>query len=171
MQIRDLTILDAAELLRFELANRDWFEQHIAPRPDNFFNLIAVQDHIRGYLNARQQKLFHACVITDNANNIVGRANLREINLKLGSAEIGYRIAQASSGQGIASMATQHLLKLAYDDWQLTQINAYVTTANAASSRVLIKNGFQEIGRHPRTTKLRHGTFDCIEYRHGKICA
>ena len=166
MRIRDLTIDDAEDLLRFEFTNRAWFEQHIAPRPDSFFNLVAVQDHIRGYLNARELKQFHACVITDEQGIIVGRANLREISIKLSSAEVGYRIAESHSGLGLASMATKHLLDLAYNNWRLSKIFAYVTVANHASSRVLAKNGFVEIGRHPRITKLKHGAFDCIQYQH-----
>ncbi len=166
MPIRDLLLSDSAALLRFELENRAWFEQQIAPRPEYFFSLVAVEDHIRSFINARAQGRFHACVLTDETGQIIGRANLRDIDKKHGTAEVGYRIAESHAGQGLASSATRHLLKLAYTDWQLQQVSGFVSIANPASARVLVKNAFTKIGLHPRLCVLRHGTFDCIEYRH-----
>lgn len=166
MRIRNLNLSDAARLLQFEFENRAWFEQQINPRPASFFKETAVQDHIRGYLNAQQQGRFHACVVTDDDEQIIGRANLRDIDLKRSTAEIGYRIALSHSGQGIATAATQHLLKLAYSEWKLRQVSGFVSIMNPASARVLVKSGFVETGLHPRLVVLKHGTFDCIEYRH-----
>jgi len=166
MQIRDLELSDALDLLEFELKNRDWFEQFITPRGDQFFNPVAVQDHIRAYLMARQQGRFHGCVVLGEAGRIIARANLREINLKRGTAEIGYRVDEAHAGQGVASFATRHLIGLAYTDWGLTQLRGFVSVDNAASARVLEKSGFVKIGLHANLAQLRRGKIDCIEYRH-----
>ena len=166
MQIRDLALSDAEQLLDFESRNRDWFERFIMPRPDQFFTRVAVQDHIRAYLLARQQGRFHGCVVTDESGHLIARANLREINLKRGTAEIGYRVDEAHAGQGVASFATGHLIRLAYADWGLTQLRGFVGVDNAASARVLEKNGFVKIGLHANLARLRRGNFDCFEYQH-----
>ena len=166
MQIRDLILTDAPNLLAFELENRLWFEQFITPREDRFFTLHAVQDHIRAYLLSKMQSRFHGCVVVDDAGQILARANLREINLKRSSAEIGYRVAERHAGQGIATAATRHLMTLAYDQWQLQQLRGFVSVNNVASARVLEKSGFVKIGLHANLARLRQGTQDCFEYQH-----
>jgi len=166
MHIRDLELGDVDNLLAFELENRAWFEQFIAARPDNFFSAAMVQDHIRAYLLSRQQGRFHGRVVVDEQGQIIARANLREINLKRGTAEIGYRVGQAHCGRGVASVATRHLIALAYNEWEIKQLGALVITHNVASSRVLEKNGFVKVALHPRMAAIKSGRFDCFEYRH-----
>ena len=166
MRIRNLELGDVANLLQFELENRQWFEQTISPRGDYFYSAAAVQDHIRAYLIAKQQSRFHACVVLDDDGQIIARANLREINLKKSIAEVGYRVGRLHAGKGIASAATAHLMVLAYTHWKLNQLSGFVSVNNPASARVLEKNGFVKIDYHSRLAVLNHGTFDCDEYRH-----
>ncbi len=166
MQIRDLVLSDTQDLLAFELENRDWFEQFVTPRGDNFYTLVGAQDHIRAYLIAKQQQRFHGCVVLNDAGKIIARANLREINMKRHAAEVGYRVGQAHTGQGVASAATRYLIQLAYEEWKIQDLRGFVSVQNPASSRVLEKNGFVKIGFHPRMSLQKQGRFDCIEYRH-----
>jgi len=105
-------------------------------------------------------------VVVDEQGQIIARANLREINLKRGTAEIGYRVGQAHCGRGVASVATRHLTALAYNEWEIKQLGALVITHNVASSRVLEKNGFVKVALHPRMAAIKSGRFDCFEYRH-----
>jgi len=166
MLIRDLEISDVDNLLQFELENRDWFEKFITPRPDNFFTAAAVHEHIRAHLIARQRNRFHGCVVLGEDGKIIARANLREIVLSQGLADIGYRVAKAHAGAGVASQATGHLMALAYDEWHLKQLRGFAIVSNIASCRVLEKNGFIKVGIHANSAKLRHGIYDCYEYRH-----
>jgi ribosomal-protein-alanine N-acetyltransferase len=166
MQIRDLLLSDTDNLLEFELANRDWFEKFVASRGDYFYSTTAVQDHIRAYRLAKQQGRFHGCVIVNEHGKIVGRANLREMDLKKGVAEVGYRIGQCYTGQGIATAATQHLIALAYGEWHIRQLSGFVSVENPASAKVLEKNGFVKIGIRKKLSVVKDGEFDCIEYRH-----
>lgn len=166
MHIRDLALSDVDQLLRFELENRLFFEQYMMPRGVRFFSLAAVQDHIRAYLLARGQGRFHGCVVVDAKGSIVARANLREINQKRGTAEIGYRVAQSHAGQGIASNATRHLIRLAYEDWHLQTLSGFVIVDNLASARVLEKNSFVRTALHRNMVKIKRGVVDCIEYLH-----
>ena len=166
MYIRDLLIADAKDLLRFEEENRSWFEQQIAPRPDSFFNELAVEDHIRSLVYGKQHRVFHPLVIISQQNKIIGRANLRDINEHGKTAEIGYRVGQAHTGKGIATSAARYLVLLAYTEWKLSEVRGFVSVANPASAKVLINNGFVELGPNPRLAVLKHGTFECIEYRY-----
>lgn len=166
MHIRDLEIGDVDNLLAFELENRAWFERFITPRPDNFYAAAAVHEHIRAHVIAKQRGRFHGCVVLGEGGQIIARANLREIILKHGLADIGYRVAKAHAGAGVATEATRHLMALAYDEWHLKQLRGFAIVSNIASCRVLEKNGFIKVGIHANSAKLRHGIFDCYEYRH-----
>lgn len=166
MHIRDLQLSDVDQLLRFELENRIFFEQFMMPRGAQFFCPAAVHEHIRAYLVARAQGRFHGCVVEDAQGVIVARANLREINRKRGTAEIGYRVAQSHAGRGIASSAARHLIQLAYQDWQLKILRGYVIIDNLASARVLEKNNFVRTALHRNMVKIKRGVVDCIEYMH-----
>lgn len=137
--IRTLQIEDAAQLLRFEIDNRAWFERHIEPRGDAFYSEAGVRAHIAEFLDAFARGTRHPCVIVDADGAVIGRANLKEIDHQAGAAEVGYRIAASHAGQGLATAAVRHLVALARAHWRLEHLHAYVLNANLASARVLEK--------------------------------
>jgi len=145
--IRTLQLEDAAPLLQFELENRAWFEQHIAPRAPEFYTPQGVRQHIGQYLDGHAGGTWHPCVILNGQGRIVGRANLKDIDRHAASAEAGYRIASDQTGKGLATRALRHLIALADQRWQLRCLLAYVTDDNPASARVLRKCGFVQ-GEH-----------------------
>lgn len=149
IRIRTLCQADASELLAFELDNRLWFERHIEPRHPTFYTLHGVSSHIAEYLEAHARGKWHPCVIL-HGDDIVGRANLKDIDAASASAEVGYRIAEHAAGKGLATRAVQHLIELARSQWQLARLKADVTANNAASGRVLEKCGFVQGQHHPR---------------------
>lgn len=140
--IRTLRADDAAALLAFEIANRAWFERHIEPRGPAFYCPQGVAAHIAGYLAGYAQGTWHPFVLEDAAGDIVGRANLKDIDRAAGTAEIGYRIAQDACGRGLATMAVRHLVLQAASRWQLTQLVANVYADNLGSRKVLERCGF-----------------------------
>jgi ribosomal-protein-alanine N-acetyltransferase len=149
------------QLLQFELANKDWFEQHIAPRAAEFYTLEGVQQHIQQYLDGYANGCWHPCVILDEHGHIMGRANLKDIDRQRGSAETGYRIARSAAGRGIATSALHHLIMLARQQWQLRQLQAWVAPTNTASARVLRKCGFVHIAQYnPRTSSATAPALD-----------
>ncbi|MQA20987.1 GNAT family N-acetyltransferase [Rugamonas rivuli] len=140
--IKTLQAQDAAPLLQFELENRAWFEQHIAPRDEAFYTPQGVQRHIDQYLDGYAKGTWHPCLLLDASGRIVGRANLKDIDSTTASAEAGYRIARDAAGQGLATRALLHLVALAQQQWRLQHLLAYVTDNNPASARVLNKCAF-----------------------------
>ena len=141
-RIRNLEADDWQKLFAFEMANRAWFEQHIDPRPDDFYTHQGVRQHVHELIDGRASGRWHPCVIEDSSGAIVGRANLKEIDADAGRAEVGYRIAAAHSGRGLATRALAHLIALARDEWRLGTLKAVVTADNQASAVVLQKCGF-----------------------------
>lgn len=161
VQIRTLRTHDAEALLKFELAHRHWFEQHIEPRGDAFYSPDGVREHIDTFLAAHAAGSFHPLVLTDAEGAFIGRANLKNIDRQAGSAEIGYRIGQSHVGRGMATVALRFLIAVARTQWQLKHLSAFVGEGNVASARVLEKCGFV---RGPAASSgLRSFTLDIVQ--------
>lgn len=140
--IRTLRPDDTAPLLAFEQANRAWFERHIDARPDDFYSLNGVAAHIAHFLAEHAQGRMHPCVIVGEHGQLIGRANLKDIDGQARTAEVGYRIGEQQAGKGLATAALHHLINLAQDEWQLASLCAHSIDGNAASIRVLERCGF-----------------------------
>lgn len=140
--IRTLRPDDAAPLLAFEQANRAWFERHIDRRPDTFYSVDGIHAHVAQFLDEHAQGRMHPCVIVGEQGQLIGRANLKDIDGQTQTAEVGYRIGERQGGKGLATAALHHLIALAQDEWRLASLCAYAIDGNAASIRVLERCGF-----------------------------
>ncbi|MGF6514357.1 ribosomal-protein-alanine N-acetyltransferase [Pseudomonas sp. BT76 TE3572] len=158
--IRTLQSTDAEALLTFEVDNREWFERHIDARGAAFYSVQGVTEHIAAYLADHAAGIWHPFVIEDADGQIVGRANLKDIDTSARSAEVGYRIAQSACGQGLATLAVKHLIQQAQLRWNLKQLAANVYAENIASAKVLKRCGFliEQVSRQAGTDQ---------EYRFG----
>ena len=140
--VRELKSTDVELLLAFEINNRTWFESHIDAREPSFYSVQGVAEHIQSYLSDFAVGAWHPFVIEDDKGEIVGRANLKDIDLAQKTAQVGYRIDQRVCGQGLATQALKHLIQVAQARWDLTQLVAYVFTQNVGSKKVLDRCGF-----------------------------
>lgn len=166
MLIRTIHPSDAPALLVFEQANRAWFESQIDARAPEFYSLAGVAAHIDDYLARHAAGKMHPCLLVADDGAILGRCNLKDIDAGARRAEVGYRIAAAACGRGLAGQALRHLMGLAYGEWQLTGLDAHVTVANAASARVLQRAGFTLAGPSPYQVRVADGLLDCQHYHH-----
>lgn len=159
IRIRTLQSTDAEALLTFELDNREWFERHIDPRGSDFYSTRGVTNHIAAYLADFAAGTWHPFVIEDDGGNIVGRANLKGIDMTERSAEVGYRIAQNACGQGLATLAVRHLIQQAQLHWNLKQLVATVYAENIGSAKVLERCGFliEHVSREGAEHEYRFG--------------
>ena len=132
----------ADALLAFERENREYFAASIPDRGDEYFAEFAVRHAQLLESQAAGTDYFH--VLVTDAGRVVGRVNLVRVNDA--SAELGYRIAQAAAGQGLATAAVGEMRELAAGAYGLTRLRAKVTLDNPASHRVLERNGFVPIG-------------------------
>ena len=162
-QMRTLQLDDVKRLLAFERDNRDWFEQFIPPRNEAIYTPEGVETHIIDCLAKYIQQIYHPNVLVDLDGNIIGRANLIDIDGAAGCTKIGYRIARHHVGTGLATGAVAQLKVLAAQRG-LTLLNAYVTVENHASARVLEKSGFVKGERVPGMTVLKGRALDCDHY-------
>lgn len=148
-RLRALQPDDVDAVLQFELAHKNFFEQSIEARPDEFYRPAAVQQHIAEFLQLKQQGLAWPTLIFSSAGELIGRANIKDIDGVSQSAYVGYRIAQHWSGKGVASFALTELMQQAKQRG-LKLLLACVSTENHASARVLKKAGFQPMETIPK---------------------
>ena len=80
------------------------------------------------------------------------------------SAEIGYWLAQAYWGQGIMTDAVKTYLGYAFSELNLLRLTAHVFAFNAASARLLEKNGFKLEGRLRKHFRKDGALLDALYY-------
>ncbi|MES2071735.1 MAG: GNAT family N-acetyltransferase [Pseudomonadota bacterium] len=172
MHIRLLRQQDAEQLLQFEIANRDWFEEFIETRAAQFYTDAGIQAHIADFLAQYAAGRLYPCLMLDEAGVIIGRANLRNIERDVEqdmgrrsrTAHVGYRVARHCAGRGVASAAVAGLLELGRTHLHLAQMIAHVSVENFASIRVLEKSGFTRIGMRDTQSLVQGRALDCHEY-------
>jgi ribosomal-protein-alanine N-acetyltransferase len=147
--IRALQPEDVEVVFQFELAHKRFFEQSIEARPDEFYQPAAVQQHIAEFLLLKQQAFALPTLIFNAENELIGRANIKDIDPVTKSAYVGYRIAENWSGKGVASFALRQLIQHA-KQMGLMVLFACVATENQASMQVLKKSGFQQMETIPQ---------------------
>lgn len=132
----------APAILDFELANRAFFAASISDRGDEFFARFA---ELHSERLADQAAGRDACyVLVDDDGSVLGRFNLIEI--KDGTAKLGYRVAERVAGRGVATSAVLELCRLAPSRHGIRTLRAATSHENVASQRVLAKAGFVTAG-------------------------
>ena len=132
----------AAAVLAFELANRAYFAAHISDRGDEYFDRFA--DKHRAMLAEQKAGLGAYYVLVADDGSVLGRFNL--FFTGNGTANLGYRVAQAAAGHGVATATAKELIVLATTRYGLRTLRAATSTQNAASQKVLAKVGFVPAG-------------------------
>ncbi|MHB1432302.1 MAG: GNAT family N-acetyltransferase [Streptosporangiaceae bacterium] len=132
----------APAVLAFELENRAYFAASISDRGDEFFDQFAERHR---ELLARQEAgggAYYLLVADDGP--VLGRFNLSFAGDA--TAELGYRVAEAVAGRGLATAAVRQICDLAAGQHGVRTLRAAASSGNVASQRVLAKAGFVPAG-------------------------
>ena len=158
--IRPAAAADAADLLRFELAHRAYFEHWINARDPAFYSERGVAAAIATAEAARaNDQAFQYLVIEDG--RLVGRVNLTAVRrAHYQCADLGYRIGEHDGGRGIASKAVALCLEQAFGTHGLRRVEAVARPENKGSIRVLERNGFVQFGHSRNSFELGGRWFD-----------
>ncbi|MBV8470437.1 MAG: GNAT family N-acetyltransferase [Burkholderiaceae bacterium] len=156
---------DLDELLAFELVNRAYFEANINARPQAYYTPDGVSAAIGEAVNdARKGKAFQY-LVRNERGELVARANLTQVKrAHFHSAELGYRVAGAETGKGIASEAVRLVLLKAFHEHGLVRVEATARPENIGSVQVLRRNGFVQFGRSTRSFELGGAWFDRLYF-------
>ena len=129
-------------VLAFELANRAYFAAFINDRGDEFYDQFP--DRHSAMLAEQEAGICAFYVLVAEDGSVLGRFNLYEI--KDGTANLGYRVAQQAAGRGVATTTVRELCRIAAARHGLRTLRAATSHDNAASQKVLAKAGFVPIG-------------------------
>src|ERR1700748_2858974 len=122
----------APAVLAFELANRAYFAAFVSDRGDAFFDQFTER---HSALLAEQEAGTCAWyVLVAEDGSVLGRFNLYDV--KDGTAEVGYRVAQHVAGRGVATAAVRELCRLAAERHGLRTLRAATSRENVAAQRV-----------------------------------
>jgi ribosomal-protein-alanine N-acetyltransferase len=77
----------------------------------------------------------------------IGNVTLKNINKRMGLAEIGYSLSQAYHGRGLGTATVKLFVDMIFEQTPLRKLIAFVATENEASWRILEKLGFVREGK------------------------
>lgn len=163
ISIQLLSVSDMDNLLKFELRNRGFFENTCPPRGNKYYNIDNFKSILEELVDEQEKGLAYMYLIYNSVNEIIGRVNL--VNVKRGGvnkAELGYRIGQVYNGKGYATKAVKLILQEAVEKHKLHRIEAGTSANNISSQSVLIKNGFQFVGKQEKYILLNGEWHDNI---------
>lgn len=141
--IEKLTGADADDLYKFELENRNFFEETVPTRGDDYYKPKVFKIRHETLLYEQAEGISNFYLIKDENSSILGRINLVDIDVSHKFAHLGYRVGHRHTGKGVAKKALELLLEIVGQQ-DVKQVKAMTTTNNIASQKVLEKNGFKQ---------------------------
>jgi [ribosomal protein S5]-alanine N-acetyltransferase len=144
--VRPAVDADAKPLAALYTANREFLAPWEPLRDESFFTVDGQRMRLRAAQSERQAGLSNRCVIED-AGAIVGMVSLTSIERgPVQSAHLGYWVARAANGRGVATKAVDAILRVAFLEFALHRVEAGTLLHNTGSQKVLQRNGFERIG-------------------------
>lgn len=111
-------------------------------------------------IQAEPRKEFRLVITQPPENQMIGYVSLRLNHADISEWEIGWGVAPARWGQGIASEAARAVLRFAFDTLNVNRVVAFCHVDNTASWRVMEKIGMQREGRLREQRWLNGEKFD-----------
>jgi len=116
--------------------------------------------------NAAGQSLSF-CIFEKDTGDITGTVGTKEFDPFTPKVEVGYALRTSKTGKGYATEATLLLNDYLRDVAGLVRLDAFVSTTNIASQRVLAKCGFEKEG-YKAKSYLCHGAWHDVNL-YGKV--
>ncbi len=148
VHIRFFRLGDAAEKLKLEVENREFFEPYSVTRFSDFYTLSMQQELIQIYAEQKEDDRSYNFGIFDNGTDeLVGTISLVQVMRgPAQSAILGYALDQKHNNKGYTSEAVKLVVNYAFKKIALHRIEAGVMPGHKASIRVLEKAGFHQEG-------------------------
>ena len=151
---RLVTVDDVEELTAVLIRNREFLAPWEPLRDDAYFTIRTQRALVENALAEHEAGRTVPLAIID-AGRLVGRINLSGIRRGgLQSGAVGYWVAADSNGRGLATEAVAEVVALAFGELNLHRVQAETLPENAASQRVLERNGFTRYGTVPEYLRI-----------------
>jgi ribosomal-protein-alanine N-acetyltransferase len=143
--IRPLEPSDAPAMLEVRARNDEFLRPFEPLKPIDYLTLSAQRQEIeRGGQDWRADRGYAFGMFSTEASELIGRVALS--NVARGAwqnATLGYFVDEGHNGRGHCTEAVGLVLEFAFIYANLHRVQAAVMLGNAASTRVLEKNGFR----------------------------
>lgn len=154
VSVRLVEVGDATALTELLQANREFLAPWDPVRDDAYFTEKRQRVDFEQVLERHGQRLVIPYVITVEGQ-VVGRITVNDVvRGAFESAHLGYWVGQAVNGLGVATAAVAEVVRLAFTELGLHRLQADTLVHNAASQRVLARNGFIRIGLAPQYLRI-----------------
>jgi [ribosomal protein S5]-alanine N-acetyltransferase len=130
----------------FEIYNNDNVFEYCGIIPKHNKNTVKnmIAHFERDY--KKKSRIKWGIFSTDEPNQLLGIMEAFDFNQKVNMVTIGYFLAEAYWGKGIATEAIKVFLPFLFTDASVNRIQAEVIPSNETSKNVLLKNGFMKEG-------------------------
>jgi [ribosomal protein S5]-alanine N-acetyltransferase len=163
---RLIALDDAPALAKLVQANRDFLAPWDPVRGDGYFTEAGQLADIQGSLIQYRQGIKLPHVILTESGTLAGRINLNNIvRGAFQSGSLGYWVSADENGRGLATAAVRDMVRLAFGELRLHRVEAGTLVRNAASQRVLERNGFVRYGLAPGYLKIAGRWQDHVLYQ------
>jgi len=146
---------DAPALLQIAREDGDFFAPWEPRRDARWLTEAGQLAEIGAKLDQYRLGLGLPHVVLDDSGDVVGRITLNNVvRGAFQSCSVGYWIRSAANSRGHATAAVRMMLRTAFDELGLHRVEAGTLVHNAASQRVLERNGFVRFGLAPRYVRI-----------------
>ena len=169
-ELRLVTVDDAAALAALITANWDFLAPFEPERGAAYFTVAGQRELLARLLAEHAQGRVVPHVIV-HGGEVVGRLTLNEVVRGPAQwASLGYFVAEAVNGRGVATEAVAQVVATAFADPQdgglgLHRLQAGTLLSNSASQAVLQRNGFERIGVARRYLRIAGSWQDHVLYQ------
>ncbi|NDU76749.1 GNAT family N-acetyltransferase [Actinomadura sp. DSM 109109] len=154
VRLRAVQMADAEALAALYRANRDYLRPWEPERGEEYFTVDGQRDNLRELVEAyAAEEMWPGVILV--GDEVAGRITLNNIlRGPLQSCFVGYWVARAHAGRGVATEAVRQALDVAFDALRLHRVEAFTRVDNLPSQRVLERNGFTPVGTARRHIHL-----------------
>lgn len=146
VRLRVVHLGDAERLAALYAENRAYLRPWEPEGDDAYYTVDGQRDNVRSLVEAyAAEEMWPGVILVDG--EIAGRITLNNVlRGPLQSCFVGYWVARAHAGRGVATEALRQALDVAFGALRLHRVEAFTRVDNAASQRVLERNGFTLVG-------------------------
>ncbi len=166
IRTRLVTDDDADALAHLVQSNRGFLAPWDPLRDESFFTVAGQCDLVREVLSHYERGAVLPHVILDERGQVVGRITLNGIvRGPFLSCSVGYWVDEGHCGRGLATRAVEAIKSVAFLELGLHRLQAETLANNAASQRVLERNGFERFGLAPKFLQIAGSWQDHVMYQ------
>lgn len=150
ISLRPIAPEDAEAVAALRAASRDLLSRWEPDEDDASYTLAGVRDSIEAAQARTLAGTGRSYVILDRGRPVGGLLlNTIVQGPYIRTCSVGYWVAAAETGRGIATEAVRQAKTVAFDELLLDQLRAETLPDNFASQKVLSRNGFRRLGLTP----------------------